>query len=663
MKRTAAIWIACITVSAATVEDDVSRAALSFLEKARAGKVDLTVGADTAISIDTGADKAREIGQRIKSLRTELPDDDPFSVGPVRVDGDYAAVIVRQADGYDPSRYQVHAVGVVRRDGKWLAAPVPGSFENTATGYDAALRARTRKLEDWMLKTSSLDLLSLQESSGARLRGEIAKHINLEEARKFDAAGFLASLLAACEKADLLAILGCLGGADAVPPDNWPERLRAASRAFARGSTQESPWKMLASSSALRCVSSQDGGNGKTTATLICLDPFSEPADFHLPRFQTLLLNMSRDPSGLWRFDPSDDFLGPPSHGSDIPAAYTPDTRQRAELPRLLRRQIPATPMPSARSAAETWLATLSGPSFSESFRLLSLDDKPDIVLAGCCRIAQIWRRTHDPRRFGMPLLLDFHENGSSAVCIIQLFSAGNPLETDLREFFFRKYPRGWLLHPAVVPPPNGHDPEIISLAAWAAAREPAISRDWSALVVNGLPRVHGLASGHAPAPEDVRRLVDKWLASLRHGELNAALATSAFFDDERGAEKLLRALGSQFSLLRSDGVKATILAIRTGVRWAGVSMRVDDPRDALTPAYPFHAVVMTPQGPRLIPEIDLAASTNRTRAYLNTTTWSRLAAILPADAVGELRNLFAQHSKAAEADRTAAPALPAGRQ
>jgi hypothetical protein len=658
VKQIAAAWIACITLAAATAEEDASRAAISFLEKARAGKVDLAVGADTAISRDTDSDKTREIARRIKSLRAELPDD-RFSAGPVLVEGDYAAVMIRQADGYDPSLYQVHAVGVVRREGKWMAAPVPGSFENTTTGYAAALGARARRLEDWMLKTRSLDLLSLQESAATRLRGEISKHANLDAARKPDANGFIESMLVACEKADLLTILGCLGGMDVTPPDNWPERLRAATKAFAHGTTPDGPWQMLAASRALRCVTSQDSGNGKANATLICLDPFSEPVDLRLPRFVTLQLDISRAPSGLWRFDPPDDFLGPPSRDHAKPDTFTLSKNQRSGLPLLLRRQIPATPMPSARAAADAWLAALRGPSFPESFHMLSLDDKPDVVIAGCCRIAQIWRRTHDSRRLGTPLLLDFHESGSSAVCIIQLFSAGNPSETDLHEFFFRKSADGWLLHPAVVPPPNGLDPEIISLAAWAAARESVGSRDWPARVTDGLPRVRELAPGQAPAPDDVRRLIDKWLVSLRQGDLNAALAASAPFDDERGAEKLLRALGSRFSLLQADGVKTTILAIRTGGRWAGVSLRVDDPRDAASPTYPFHAVVMTPLGPRVLPEIDLAAPTNRTREYLNTTSWSRLAAILPDDATDELRALFAQHIKTAEAERPAPPAKP----
>jgi len=246
---------------------------------------------------------------------------------------------------------------------------------------------------------------------------------------------------------------------------------------------------MLAASRALRCVASEDSGNGITTATLICLDPFSEPADLHVPRFATLHLDISRHAPGSWRFDPSDDFLGPDR--ADTPASRTLNKTQRAELPLLLRKQIPATPMPGAREAADAWLAALRGNSFSGSFRMLSLDANPDVVIAGCSRIAQIWQRTHDPRRFGTPLMLDFHETGSSAVCIIQLFSAGNPSETDLREFFFRIAAGGWLLHPAVVPPPAGQDPEIISLAAWAAAREPIVSRNWSARVVEGLPHVH----------------------------------------------------------------------------------------------------------------------------------------------------------------------------
>jgi hypothetical protein len=49
----------------------------------------------------------------------------------------------------------------------------------------------------------------------------------------------------------------------------------------------------------------------------------------------------------------------------------------------------------------------------------------------------------------------------------------------------------------------------------------------------------------------------------------------------------------------------------------------------------------MTPNGARLLPEIDLIAEDTRTRNFLNKATFGRLAKILKEDFVADLQRLF----------------------
>ena len=94
MKLIWAIWLA-LAVSTAAIPKDAGEAALHFLEKVRARTIDLEPGRDTALAAETSSGKRKAISRRLERIATDLSDD-PLEVAEVRVDGDYAAALVRK---------------------------------------------------------------------------------------------------------------------------------------------------------------------------------------------------------------------------------------------------------------------------------------------------------------------------------------------------------------------------------------------------------------------------------------------------------------------------------------------------------------------------------------------------------------------------------------
>ena len=59
-----------------------------------------------------------------------------------------------------------------------------------------------------------------------------------------------------------------------------------------------------------------------------------------------------------------------------------------------------------------------------------------------------------------------------------------------------------------------------------------------------------------------------------------------------------------------------------------------------------FIPIVMTPDGARLLPELDLIAEDSRTRIFLNNAAFERLGKNVEKGLVGELQKLFEESMK-----------------
>ena len=159
--RILCLLIAASSCSLFAAESNPGKAAIAYLEQVRDGKLNLDPGKATAISPHILEKKRLSIASRLKRLENDLGKG-KLELGREKVEGDLAAVLIWKADGFDPSQMQVIPVGMVKRDGRWLATPVPASFENCGISYVADTRKRIEALESWMLRGQVEDLFQLR---------------------------------------------------------------------------------------------------------------------------------------------------------------------------------------------------------------------------------------------------------------------------------------------------------------------------------------------------------------------------------------------------------------------------------------------------------------------------------------------------------------------
>lgn len=626
VKVISALWLAA-SLCASGMPDSAGGSALRFLEKTRARQLDLEPGGDTALSPQTSGAKRLEIARRLERMAGDLGSG-PLEAGPIRVDDNVAGVLVRKSGGFDPAEQRVFAVAMVRRGDRWLAAPLPASFENTGLGYDARLRRRAAALEEWMLRQQVLDLASLREKAAGRLRASIERALPVETLRALNSEQAAGRFLTACGRRDLPVVLALLGGAGREMPDDWALRVRSATAAISARDVRR-PWHLLVSGDVLRVVVGHDVDDGRALALIACLDPAASEAPVHGQRLELLQLELTRDADGCWRVDPPSWFLDESAQaGSDEDLAS--ETGLLAEFPSRLAVLHPAAPEPTAAKAFEALCDGLRHGGFPGLVRLIAAaGDSAGPFLDA----AKTWWTFHRPGGARVLVPLGFTAGDHAAAGICQVFSAHDPERADLRVFYFEKSGAGWLWVPR--PGPAAIEP----WRGWTAAQSADLQTAWRDRLLDGCEVVDRLPDGGAPSIADARAVVESWLKALAAGDLPAVLRLSARLDLPDSRTLTLRNLGHEFAQGRENPVPPDIASVNQGAFLTGVGLRRASDGKA---AHPLHAVVATPAGPRVLIEIDLSASPRRSRAFLNRLALDRLRH-LPG-AADELQAFLGQH-------------------
>jgi hypothetical protein len=647
--------LAFVSPAFAAATDAPEREAVQFVEKLRDKKIDLAPGRDTALSPATGEDKRKLIEERITRMAGDLGSGD-LEAGPGKVDGDMAAVLVRQAAGFDPSRLRVIAVGLIRKDNRWQPAPVPGSFENTGLGYDAEISKRLAALEAWMMREQVLDLTALRETTAERLRKAISARLKPDDLHEATPAQLMKRLIDACVKRDQATVLGLIGGLETELPKDWSSRVAAVDEGLS-ATPKNSPWRLLSSPGVIRTVALSDSqaSDHEAKLDLVFLDATSGTTKPSGPRIKTLAFAFSKNDQGLWRIDLPEVFLSTPEdNGNEAEDESAIDSTVLEALPAALRRDYPATPFGTAREALDAMIKSLRGDAPSSLLPLLDLEGESTSARLGVMRMAMTWQDLHqsDART---PLLLGFQELGEGAAAAFQLFSAKEPDRLDLRVFYFSKLKSGWLLTSGLRPADPPPEP-MRAIKGWVNEHSPEWSKNWESLALSSSPELEAIPAGEPPSEADAKATFERWCAAIKQGDPTAAMACTAHLKVDRGPARLLRNLGYEFIGAQKSKLSATLLGIIRKGSWCAVSARIGKAGDAAA-TYPLYPLVNTPQGPRILAEIDLFANGTRTRDYLNEAIWGRLNSIGAGEASATLREIYEAHRKNAVADRPSTPA------
>ena len=238
------------------------------------------------------------------------------------------------------------------------------------------------------------------------------------------------------------------------------------------------------------------------------------------------------------------------------------------------------------------------------------------------------WRARH-----AMPLAFKAEE--SAAVGLFQFFSARDPDRFEPRDLYFEKSAHGWLWSPE----PGVEIRE--KLQDWVDSETKVWQGQWQDLLLADSPVLREIGPLPAPSRDEAERVVTAWLRATRAGDVKTALSLVARLGDPRSPATVLQNLGYEITDSRRDKENPSISGIYLGKSWTAVGVKIDQGEKSNHPLYP---VVQTPQGPRILIEIDLFAAGNRGRDFLNKAAFERLRKSTPA--VGELQELYSQHQQ-----------------
>ena len=614
---------------------DPGTAALEYLGKLREQKVSTATGKDTAISPETTDDKRKEISRTLERLSQELAEG-TLELGETKQDGGAAGVIVRQIDGFDVNAMQVIALAMVKRGDDWLPAPIPASFDNTGLSHDPLLAQKLPALEEWMLRQRVVDLQTLRAESTRRMQRRIAKSLPKEKLATMKQEEVVEGFMKACSQQDLSAVLGYLGGLNQTLPEDWSVRSTGAAKAISKKESEQSPWHLLLSPEVFLFLVHTEMMDDEGVVSFACLDPTEKSTAFVI-----IHLGISKSDEGLWQIDLPSAFF---NSDEELPKEEEIEAEILDDLPHKLRKKYPPMPQATAEKAGETLLTKLRGNSLGDLFPVILWEgaDAPS-GLKSILRAAQTWRALHDPGAVGFPLKMAFHEEGNEAAVIIQFFSTRDPERTDLRVLQFQKNNQGWMWTPlpAADPAPDSDGGKI---ANWVKDQRPAMASQWQAKLLMGSSEIKTLGENHAVSSEEAGKTLTEWISSTRSGDLEKALALTAWVSDGRGASRMLRNLGHEMATARKEKAVAEIMEIYHSPHWAAAGVKTSSED---TPAnFPFYPVIQTDKGPRILLEVDLFASPARGREFLNKASLERLQSISSPALAEDLGKLLEMYKK-----------------
>jgi len=597
---------------------DPAAAAITHLGKIIQGTVNLDAATDTAISPHVSFTKKNEIRERLNRMAIDLKGGE-LEVGNVRIEGDLAGVIVHKYDGYDPDKVAAFAIGLVHTGERWMPAPVSASFENTGISLNAEMRNHAAELEVWMLRKRARALDTLRDEQIDLMRRDIATVITRKELETMSVGDMARSFLDVVRNGDRLRLLGMLGGLSDPLPRDWSARLRASNLAFALGDTRPDAWRLLASQSVLRAIIFEETSVRDGLFTIGWLDPAVEVPRGGVPGVDLFHIDMERDAGGAWRLNLPVSFMD--SEGVMIKPREEDDLLDVELLdafPKHLRKIHPARPQESAEAVWQHMRKGMASEEPNELLQLLALpEDDPAQARIALGRASRFWWQSRFANGGKTVLPLAFHQDGDQAMAMVQLYAFREPERTDLRAFHFIRLDEGWMWQSTGRKPPPR--PVSEALIEWRSDQEERWRDNWITKMLEPVQKIQILKPG-SPVKEDVAvALVRNLLATIDAEDAAASLANCAVLDDPEGHARLLRNLGYELST-RITEIDGEIIT-RTGNHWTVVCYRR---RDDVNPGMALMPVITTPNGPRILLELDLFVGT-RQREFLNNVALDRL--------------------------------------
>ncbi|BDS06179.1 hypothetical protein NT6N_12190 [Oceaniferula spumae] len=641
--------IAPTAVVAATDQPQDVKAAISYVKLLSQEKINLT--GDTALSPHCELGRRKQIREQIEFyLKTSINQDDVLTLESKKVEGDFAALLLRAENPTSPLGTRIHALAMLKRGGVWKPAPLPGSFANTGYGYDPEVEKTVRSLELWMAREKIKRETSAREEASNKFLTEISAREKTAGLDDISPEKAVTLLIEALRSKDLMRILAIMGAAS----DESYEPLKTTISQVSRGLNEDDPandWQLVNNRSVIAQVMKVDKTKnevavgfwnplGKTEEKILYFPVFKAKGKTFARLSELLkvaLLPEDERWQQRWRHRRGD------------------ETTLRKKLPSVIFKNNTGTSQPTSRQLLDELLKINKTGDFSALLSLLPRKGeyfgKEENQKKGLQALGALWRNLNWMK--ANPLhVLDLLEEEDIALAPLQFAKTNRPGEFETVKVWMTKLDDGWHVIPAeILEESQGKEAQVTmqklqrQLNSIQQAQQEKQARELMDKVVTITPPL----KLDPVTDEEAKKTLTNFRTLLRTKETASALASSAVLEGTNSAQTL-KIFNYAIRGAADHTPHDDTLGINRAGKWLGISIRTTSKSSGVAD-YPLYLIVNTDAGGKVLLDVDLRHATNRGRELLNSKTWNKLKEALPEQSLTEVKSIFDKHNQLSTAD------------
>lgn len=626
-----------------------SKSAISYLKKLSDGKLELTD--NTALSSYCDINRRKEITNQLEFYRkTSLPQGDKYLLEEQKTLGALAAVIVRAENPVTPLNTRMHTIAMVKRNGAWLPAPLPGSFSNTAYGYDLEVEKSAQNLVQWMAKQKTKRETNARKKATEKLIASISAQEQKLDLKNTSPEKTALKLIEALRSRDIkqaLAVMGAASGELDTP-------LEVSVDSVSKGLMiieLDNEWSLVKRRSVYVQVMNLD--NRRKEVAIGFWDPLAKTSEkilyfpfyefegktfVKLPKLlEVALLSKSDRLQQRWKHRRSD------------------QTTLRKKLPAEIFKNSQAKLYTNKQKLLTAILESHKKGAFSELVHLLPHEGdffgSEENQKKSLEDISLLWKDLTGMRRNPMQIL-DTLEKENIALTPLQFAKTNWTGEITTIQIWMIKLENSWHLVPKNLLSEYGGaetNRTMQKLIKSVQSNQKAQQEKLSRKLIDSVTVLTPPLELNAPAEADAKKLLTTFLSALRTKDIASTLKHCAVLKGT-SSKQTLKISNYAMRGVADQSAESEMLGYHQSGKWSALSIKTHSKSSDIE-EYPLYLIVNTVKGSKVLLDIDLRHATNKGRELLNTRAWKKLAEVLPENSLTEVKVLFKKHTKLSSED------------
>ncbi|MEN8694701.1 MAG: hypothetical protein ACN4GG_10525 [Akkermansiaceae bacterium] len=636
---------------------------MEILEKAEKGEVRSGKLEELGISPHVGHRRRAIIGGYWNTLRDWMRSEDvEFEFAEAKEDGDLAAVVVNARSKKGPDHARSLSFGLKKFGGDWKVTPVPGQFRNSGLGFDDAVISRAHVLEQWMTVRQASALFHFREAELASYLNTLTEKVDpkiLREAKAFEAFHHFQN---AIKEGDADQVLVWLGMLERSVEDqrNW-ERISMAVKDGLEGKDRRDVWRLLLDSEVIKMDVERTSSDDSASILYGYISPYEVGSRREKTRVIRFHLENTR---AGWRVILPAFFEYANTDSSEHRSAHREeydysDEKFVSKLGALFEEKYKARRAKTPAALLKKIGEELKKGEFVEFLRRLDrapmkegaeADDSNRLITQKYITLGEWWSaaRGNDPDQFAIGVAGQ-HVQGDVAVGVLRFETVGSWNPT-FKALWLLKKEDGWAVVPShetltSAPYVRKYGKDARELQEKFTEAQKKLEENYLKDLLAKIP--NPLEIKEPPNEEVTRKAATAWRKELATGTISSVLEQAAMIEVPEKPSRLMRDISGAMKGARAAKEEENVLGAKSAGRFHGVSFFADA-GGGLEMHCPLIIVVTTPQGPRVLADVELWYSSNQGKRIRNGAALMRLKKILSEEDFTAVKELFEWHEKLA---------------